>query len=193
MYYVVKSGGKSGIFDSESAALQAIDGKPNSFVKSFTSKKAAEDFLNGAEQQNEKVIDVYVDGSFDQVTQNYSYGAIFVKDGEKAHELSRVGNNPKYIESHQIAGEVFGALAAIKWALVHHYDAINVHYDYLGIEKWALGEWTAKKPVSKDYLLHFKKLVAQIKINFIKVKAHDGVEFNEQADKLARKVLETKN
>lgn len=59
-------------------------------------------------------------------------------------------------------------------------------YDYLGIEKWSTGEWKAKKDLTKDYAAFMQKYMKIINIEFEKVKAHTGVEFNEEADRLAK-------
>ena len=62
----------------------------------------------------------------------------------------------------------------------------NTDINYIGIEKWALGEWRANKPVSQDYVEAFKKLATKIDVEFVKVKAHSGVEFSELVDQLAK-------
>ena len=62
----------------------------------------------------------------------------------------------------------------------------------MGIEKWATREWKAKKNVSTDYILLFDQVSNGIKVNFQKVKAHSGNEFNEIVDQLAKRALHEK-
>ena len=69
---------------------------------------------------------------------------------------------------------------------------IEIYYDYLGIEKWAIGEWSARKEVSKDYSLRVKNLMLalqvmhQIEVKFVKVKAHSSDKYNDLADRLSK-------
>ena len=69
---------------------------------------------------------------------------------------------------------------------------ITIFYDYEGIEKWATGEWTARKDVAIDYKKRVQRHLMllryehKIEIIFTKVKAHSGEEFNEKVDRLAK-------
>jgi len=191
-YYAVRAGRKPGIYHTWEEAKEQVHGYPNAIYRSFKTLKEAERFLNPGIDSPEVADDtivVYVDGSFEKKTKRYSFGVVLLKNNEVIETLSRVGNNPKYQGSHQIAGEVFGALHAIHWAIKHQYKKIIIHYDYLGIEKWALGEWKAKKDVSKDYVTAYRKLAPKIDIQFVKVKAHAGVEYNELADQVAKEAF----
>lgn len=62
-------------------------------------------------------------------------------------------------------------------------------YDYVGIEKWATGQWRTGKQVSMDYVSYYAILSVDVDVSFTKVKAHSGVEYNELADKLAKEAL----
>lgn len=202
-YYAVKHGRKPGIYRTWDEAKNQVDGFSSPVYKSFKTLAEAEAFLGGkstpvksspknsAPKTNKPrigpdTIEAYVDGSFHKASNRYSFGVAIIKDGEVIETLQRAGDNPKYQNSWQIAGEVFGSLHAIHWAIKKGYKKIIVYYDYLGIEKWALGEWRANKPVSKDYIETYKKLAPKIDVQFVKVKAHSGVEFNELADQLAK-------
>src|SRR5699024_9174451 len=206
-YYAVRVGQTPGIYQSWDAAKKQVDGYPKAVYKSFKTLWEAEMFMNktGVSVKNEvhsskeahvsvdiqqplnsKTIEAYVDGSFHKASNRYSFGVAIIKNGEVIETLQRAGDNPKYQDSWQIAGEVFGTLHAILWAINHQYKKIIVYYDYLGIEKWALGEWRTNKPVSIDYAETYKKLAPKIDVEFVKVKAHSGVEFNELADQLAK-------
>ncbi len=192
-YYAVKKGRQPGIYNTWDEAKNQVHGFPNSEYQSFKTREEAENYLGShltknhmTKQTSPETIEAYIDGSYHKATNRYSFGAVLLKNEEIITTLQRVGDNPRYQGSWQIAGEVFGALHAIHWAIKNGYKKIIVYYDYLGIEKWALGEWRTNKPVSQDYVETFQKLAPKIDIEFVKVKAHSGVEFNEMADQLAK-------
>ena len=194
-YYAVRVGRKPGIYQTWDEAKVQVTGFKQAAFRSFKTLEEAENFMNPGTKQTESTIGdkdtliAYVDGSFDKKSQRYSFGVVLIHDHEVLDTLSRVGNNPKYQGSWQIAGEVFGALHAIHWAIQHEYKKIIIHYDYLGIEKWALGEWKTNKAVSKDYVEAYRKLAPKIDVQFVKVKAHSGVKYNELADQLAKDAI----
>jgi len=192
-FYAVKKGENPGIYTTWNEAKKQIHGFSNAQFKSFSTKEEALEYINPPKKvssvSNEDTIHAYVDGSFDKKNKRYSYGAVLLKENKILKQLSNASNNKNYIESFQIAGECFGSLNAIKWAKKQGYKRIIIHYDYMGIEMWATKQWKAKKKVSKDYVYYFDKLSEDIKVEFIKVKAHSGIEMNELADKLAKNAL----
>lgn len=70
------------------------------------------------------------------------------------------------------------------------YDlTLIVHSDYVGVQKWMSGEWSAKKSYIRSILGYCKRwLVAHPNVNLeLKhVKGHAGVKGNEMADELAK-------
>lgn len=192
-YYAVKKGRQPGIYATWPEAQKQIAGFSNAEFKSFTTEAEAQNFIKPSDSsqfvETETTVIAYVDGSFDKVTKRYSYGAVLLKDDKVIAELSNADDDPEYAESFQIAGECFGALNAIKWAIKHKYESVIIHYDYLGIEMWATGKWRANKKVSKDYVTFFNKFAPHIDVKFVKVKAHTGVIHNERADLLAKNAL----
>lgn len=192
-YYAVKKGRTPGIYTTWPDAQKQVSGYTNAQFKSFQTKLEAQEFIDGQKETNEVIPDdsliAYVDGSFNKRTASYSYGVVLLKNGSVLEELSNSGNDANYAESFQIAGECFGALNAIKWAIDHNYKKIYIHYDYLGIEMWATGQWKANKTVSKDYVQFFKAYSSKIDVTFVKVKAHTGIKYNERADELAKLAL----
>ena len=63
---------------------------------------------------------------------------------------------------------------------------IDLYYDYAGIEKWCTGEWKTNKKGTAAYKQFYDEISKKVKVNFIKVKSHSGVEYNEKADRLAK-------
>lgn len=190
-YYAIRKGMTPGIYTNWPEAQKQIVGFSNAEYKSFTSKDEAEDFINNSVKRNipESGLKAYVDGSFSTAHKRYSYGVVLLEDGEILETLNNSDEDKKYADSFQIAGECFGALNAIRWAINNKYKSITIYYDYVGIEKWATKEWRANKPVSKDYVSYFDRYSPHIDVHFVKVKAHTGVEMNEYADQLAKKAL----
>lgn len=126
----------------------------------------------------------WVDGSYNARNGLAGYG-VYLQIGDEDYDIS--GSITKFDNlSRNIVGEVTAALAAIKNAADKQCLKIIVYYDYLGIEKWATGEWTCRKQISKDYVKELNDLKKSISISFQKVKAHSGDENNNRADRLAK-------
>lgn len=191
-YYAVKSGRKSGIFETWEEAEAQVKGFPNAKFKSFTSMEEAEDYLenlNNKKGSQTTAYTAYVDGSFDKTLNIYGSGVVILHNQEVIKEISFSGSNENYIESFQVAGEVLASIRAIEWAIENNVPELTICYDYEGIRSWALGEWKTNKQVSKDYKKKFDSLAGKIKIHFNKVRAHSGIYFNELADELAKKAI----
>lgn len=190
-FYAIRKGKKPGIYTTWADAQKQIHGFSGADFKSFTTRQEAESFLEGdsrlldsLEGSKDKLI-AYVDGSFDKANGRYSSGVVILFNDEVKDEFYLVGDKDTYVESYQIAGEVQASLEAIRWAKNNGYISIIICYDYIGIEKWATGQWKANKPVSQDYIREFNDVSQDVHVSFHKVKAHIGIKYNERADELA--------
>lgn len=138
---------------------------------------------------------IYVDGSYNPKTKVWGGAAILMQDDDVV--IKEILVSDKDLNgSRQINGELESTIHALRYVLEHLQEIsdkkITVFYDYAGIEKWATGEWTARK----DVAIYYKKRVQRhlmllryehkIEIIFTKVKAHSGEEFNEKVDRLAK-------
>lgn len=135
--------------------------------------------------ENETIM--YVDGSYNQNTKEYSYALVVVRNNEVIYKES--GKNIDTNGMRQINGELKGAMVATKYAIDNNLSKIYIAYDYAGIEKFATGEWKPSKELIKKYSIYMNNQMKKINIDFIKIPAHCQYEFNEIADSLAKVTL----
>lgn len=134
-----------------------------------------------------KRLTVYVDGSYNKDTKAYGYGMVIITDTET---FSKNGCGIDTEGAWNVAGEVTGAVKAIEYALENGYNELTICHDYDGIQKWADGEWKAKKKISSDYVKCVNNArQSGLIINFRWVKGHSGDPYNEQADRLAKQAI----
>ncbi len=138
---------------------------------------------------------IYVDGSYNPNTKIWGGAALIMSDSNEI--LKEILVSDKDLNgSRQINGELESTIHALRYVLeqIDEIDdqTITIFYDYAGIEKWAIGEWAARKDVAIDYKkrvqrhLMLLRYAHKIEIIFSKVKAHSGEEFNEKVDRLAK-------
>jgi len=206
--YAVKEGRKKGIFLSWSDCKEMIDGYSNASYKSFEDPYEAIDYLldnylhkeNCEEKENKnqyvdrvmgnnQKIEAYVDGSFDAANATYGSGVVIIKDGEVIKKISHKGTNESNVSMRNVAGEIEGAMLAMKYAIDEGYRVLELYFDYNGIEKWCTGEWKVNKEGTIYYKQYYDSIKDMLRVNFHKVKAHTGIEYNELADKLAKESL----
>lgn len=133
----------------------------------------------------------FVDGSFNEHCNGkavYGFGGIVHVNGEDVY-ISGNGCEAEFVSSRQIPGEVFGSIAAIRKAIELGAEHLVIFYDYAGIGHWATSgkRWKAEKPIAKEYVRLYDELSQKIKVNFYHVKAHTGIQGNEQVDDMAKR------
>lgn len=199
--YAVRKGKTTGLFYSWNECEKAVNGYPGAEFKSFLTEEEAKKYLGNEKIKTENAyipdtsdmevgrLLAYVDGSFDVAIGKYAFGCVILTpDGEIIRESGN-GDNPEALAIRNVAGEMLGAMTAVRWAIKHGYDTIELRYDYEGIEKWATGAWKAKNALTQKYAEYMQRQKRYIKISFQKVKAHSGDYYNEEADKLAKEAL----
>lgn len=196
--YAVRRGHSTGIFYTWDECKKATAGYSGPEFRGFYTEEEARAFLEEGtpEPEDEGGFDMppggmiaYVDGSFDASLERYSFGCVLLTpDGEITRE-SGSGNNPECLAIRNVAGEMLGAMTAVKWAAQRGFSSIELRYDYEGIEKWVTGAWRAKTELTKQYAAYMQGMGTKITVTFRKIAAHTGDLYNEEADKLAKKAL----
>lgn len=191
-FYAVKVGKKPGVYETWADCQSQISGFSGAVYKGFATKEEAMAFVGEGENKQEKYEDTqavaYVDGSYDSVTNAFSYGVVFFYNGQEMHFSKKIIDDD-LAEMNNVAGEIKGAEAAIQYCLDNNITSVTIYHDYEGIAKWCNGDWKAKKAGTIAYANFYKEVSSKVRVQFVKVKGHSGDQYNELADKLAKKAL----
>lgn len=218
-YYAVKVGIKTGIYETWAECEAQTKGVSGAQYKSFGSLTEAEKYMSGSDSEevqpdvldDENVVEqinkqvenelrnmksdeviAFVDGSFSASEDKAGFGVIILDDKGVQTPLYKAFTkqlNADFLELRNVAAELEGVKEAVNWAIAYNKAKIKIYYDYEGIGKWADGSWRANKNLTKQYVSFIKEKKALITMEFCKVPAHSGIEYNEQADRLARNSL----
>ena len=200
-FYAVRVGRVPGIYLSWDECKKNVDGFSAPVYKSFKTRAEAEAFMKNTagsvenrsstivkynelnqEKQGEENKEAdkakldalpyaFVDGSYNIATKVYGYGGFLVHDGVR-----------EVLQGHDDDLE----MAAIRRAIELGIKELVIYYDYMGIEMWANGSWKRNKKGTIAYHDYIQSVKNDIKLHFVKVKGHSGVEGNEEADRLAK-------
>lgn len=214
-YYAVKKGLSTGVFFTWDECKKMVDGYPGAIYKSFPTFEEAEAFVkgetylkpaagatNGAaanvaatrKSANAEVIyeagalTAYVDGSYNVATEEFSYGMVLLAEGLEETYCEKYAD-AELASMRNVAGEIKGAEAAMRYAVEKGYRKLYIYHDYEGIAKWCQGLWKTNKEGTIAYKAYFDSIQDKIEVVFKKVAAHTGNTYNEMADKLAKKAL----
>lgn len=218
-FYAVRVGNKTGIYETWAECEAQTKGVSGAQYKSFGSLAEAEKYMSGADNdevlnkalEGEDVVDqinsqvaeelrnlspdeviAFVDGSFSASDEKAGFGVIIIDDKGVQTPLYKAFTkqlHADFLELRNVAAELEGVKEAVNWAIEYNKTRIKIYYDYEGIGNWADGSWKAKKDLTKQYVSFIQQKKALVTIDFCKVPAHSGIEYNEQADKLAKNSL----
>ncbi len=196
-YYAVKKGLKTGIFRTWEECKANVSGYSGASYKSFKTKAEAEAYLGigkDSDFQLENVLNdkdcvkIYVDGSYNSATKEFSYGMV-VLCGDGEEKYSGKSDDKELVSMRNVAGEIKGAEAAMQYAIDKSLPAIEIYHDYEGIAKWCLGEWKTNKEGTKAYKAFYDEASRRVRISFVKVTGHSNDKYNDMADELAKEAL----
>lgn len=199
-YYAVRVGRTPGIYMNWEDCNKQIKGYKGAKFKSFASAEEAADFINDVEDTvnendengvpvtDEKTAVAYVDGSYNAETKQFSYGVVMFHNGEEKHFSEKV-EDIELAEMRNVAGEIKGAEAAMKYAVDNKIEKIYIYHDYEGIASWCLGKWKTNKKGTIEYKKFYDKIKDSVNITFIKVKGHSNDKYNDLADSLAKQAI----
>ncbi len=185
--YAVKKGINPGIYNTWDECKNQVTGFKGAEYKSFNNISDAKDYL---EDKVEEVSNIraYVDGSFNVKTNEYSFGAVLLIDGQEIH-FKKKFDDEEYAAMRNVSGEIKGAAFIINYLINKGIKEVSVYYDYEGIEKWYTGKWKTNSEATRRYVEFALKAKKQIKVNFVKVKSHSNDKYNDLADRLAKDAL----
>lgn len=213
-FYAVRVGNAPGVYNTWSECEREVRGFKGASFKKFKTYKEALAFVEDKEvalnienvkskkikdKENEETVGIediakeevvsYVDGSFSLPTMTFSYGVVIITS-EGVETFKGIDRDPELAKMRNVSGELKAAMVAMDIAIEKGYKKLSLHYDYAGIEKWALGEWKTNKDGTKSYKSYYDSIKDKLKVKFVKVKAHSGVEYNELADRLAKEAID---
>jgi len=219
-YYAVKIGKKIGIYSNWGDCKEQVEGVSGAVYKSFKNLQDAEFFLSsGASDESntkevllsisewnkeiDKAIEnlendeciAFVDGSYNEDQKKSGYGAIVFDSSKEKNMLYKAFHSdykPDFVKLRNVSAELEAVKDSILLAIEKEMKKITIYFDYIGISEWANGNWKAKKQITKEYVKFINEKKSYIDIGFIKVPAHEGVTYNEEADKLAKRSLLSK-
>ena len=195
-FYAVKNGYHIGIFETWEECQKEVSGYSGAEFKGFATRSDAEEYL-GVNRQislfddeipQTKTAVAYVDGSYNIETKKYGCGVVLFAGGEEI-TVSRAFSDPDMALMRNVAGEIEGAMAAMRYCIDNNIEEIDLYYDYAGIEKWCSGEWKTNKAGTINYKRFYDEIKKTVKVNFVKVKGHSGDKYNDMADKLAKEAV----
>ena len=212
--YAVRNGRNPGIYSSWSECEEQIKGFPGQEYKGFSNLEEAQEYLNNTEtgKSVEKTCDMksqveidsiikecldnnrvvaFTDGGYREKDNIYGYGIYILSPiEEKPIEICNIVHTERFHHSRNIGPEVMAVINALDWALSNEYEKITIFYDYEAIGKWAQNEWKARTDISKWFVDKLTNTYNDLlDIEYIWVKGHNDIEYNEKADKLATEAM----
>lgn len=192
-FYAVKKGKCVGIYNTWDECKSQVNGFSGAEYKSFLTMDEAKEYVYGKKEivikDESNLVEAYVDGSYEHCIREYGSGVIILKNGEVQKTYSEKGNEESLVTMRNVAGEIEAAKLAMSYCLDNNIENLILYFDYEGIEKWCTGVWKTNKTGTIDYKKYYDSIKDKLNVKFVKVKAHSGDKYNEEADKLAKKAI----
>lgn len=192
--YAVRKGKKTGLFDTWDECKEQVSGFKGAEYKSFKELTDAKEYLGESSEEikstDKNTIEAYVDGSYEHSLKLYGSGVVILKDGEETDTFSVSGSEKNLVDMRNVAGEIEASKIAMNYCIENNIDNLILYFDYEGIEKWCTGAWKTNKEGTINYKKYYDSIKDKLKVKFVKVKAHSGNKYNEEADRLAKLSIE---
>lgn len=192
-FYAVKKGKCVGIYNTWDECKSQVNGFSGAEYKSFLTIDEAKEYVYGKKEivikDESNLVEAYVDGSYEHCIREYGSGVVILKNGEVQKTYSEKGNEESLVTMRNVAGEIEAAKLAMSYCLDNNIENLILYFDYEGIEKWCTGVWKTNKTGTIDYKKYYDSIKDKLNVKFVKVKAHSGDKYNEEADKLAKKAI----
>lgn len=104
----------------------------------------------------------YCAGYYDAERRRYAYGVIIIDGKNKEHEICGSGMNQKYLDAQAVAGEIFGVLNAMDWAVSNGYDKLIIFNQSEQIGKWIADELRPEGRAAKMLHIIYETKYAEV-------------------------------
>lgn len=197
--YAVKVGRQPGLYRTWSECDAQVGGFTGAVYKGFKSEAEAlvwlgRSLLDSSEQVDEATptpdeaarTAIYTDGAARDG--RYAWAYVIIKDEVVLHEASGLGTSAVAADAANVAGELSAVMRAVTYARKQGLLPATIYHDMEGISRWVLGDWKARTPVTEQYVQYMQDFKQELQ--FVHVRAHTGIQWNEQCDRLAKAALE---
>lgn len=172
----------------DKAADRIADHKAGRAGKAGEKEAAASDSMRALLEKEPGALIAYVDGSYNSSSKEFSYGMVLIDAAKEQHFCEKF-TDAELASMRNVAGEIKGAEAAMRYAVEYGFSKLYIFHDYEGIAKWCQGVWKTNKEGTKAYKAYFDSIRDKLQVVFVKVAAHTGEVYNEKADRLAKQAL----
>ena len=172
-FYAVKKGYKVGVYNTWDECKKQVNGFSGAEYKSFQTLDEAYEYM----------------GVKKDAIREYGSGVVILRNDIVEKTYSIKGNEESLVGMRNVAGEIEASKMAMKYCIDNNIRYLKLYFDYEGIEKWCVGVWKANKEGTIEYKKFYDSIKDKLHVEFIKVKAHSGDRYNEEADKLAKAAI----
>jgi ribonuclease HI len=204
-FYGVKVGKRCGIFTCLDSLKESVLNYPGAEYKGFNTRHEVVEYLDSCpidvneylieeiepiSHNNKDTLVAYIDGSYSKelTTEYYGCGVVLIHSNKQQEHYSIRGKEG--IELTNIAGELKAAEFCFNKAIEYGYKKLILHYDYVGVKNCAINANVAKNKHTKEYRDNYEmNIKPYLDVQFVKVKSHSKLLFNDTADYLAKKAI----
>ncbi|WP_304340040.1 ribonuclease H family protein [Metaclostridioides mangenotii] len=192
--YAVRNGKKTGVFNTWDECKKQVNGFKGAEYKSFKTLEEAKDYVYGSDLKkfeiDENTVEAYVDGSYEHSIKLYGSGVVILKGDVEITSFSVKGNDKDLVDMRNVAGEIEASKIAMNYCIENGIKNLILYFDYEGIEKWCIGAWKTNKVGTINYKKYYDSIKDNLNVKFVKVKAHSGNKYNDEADRLAKQSID---